>query len=251
MITHWNKLPDPCSWVADGPDGSRSAGKCSLVAYDWNWRHVVKHVRNPAEPWKQWVSDAVVREVVDVLGGAQATLRWDDAIRRLANNMKHAVLQSLQRPLAVLIRERRYRKDRPVPKWILVLPSGAQMIAGCAKPNENVLLTCFFPEEVCDEEPEDRWRVLAAMIVRQYCPKVQGGKHGHPAQWQVFIKGEDRRLHDRINFVTLASWGFNVTDKSWSAKIEDWLPSAAAAKVKSVLVPRRSNEESEVSHESE
>jgi hypothetical protein len=247
VMTNWSNLPDPRSWSADGP-----GSPCSVLAFDENWKHIVnRHVRNRAEPWEEWVTAGVVREVGQASSVAGATSGWIMAIQNLAAQMKDAVLQSFQRPRVVLICEHTHPTAKPVRKWILVLPTGAKMIVRCAKSAKsakNVLLTCFFPEPVCDEAPADRCRVLAEMLVLQYCPKVQGGIPGHPPRWHVYANPKTHCFHDRIQFVTLTSWGFDGTDNSWSRNMGDWSPSGKTAKLRPVLVKRRSNAESEASH---
>ena len=212
-----HNLPDPRSWVADSP-----SEKCSVHGFEEGWRHVVeKHVRNPMEPWEQWVTATIVREVVEAAAEAMTPERWDQAIDRLAEAMKDAVDRTFCRPLAVLVRERRFGTAYTVRKWLLVLPVGAQMVVTCDTRAGNLLVTCLFPEEVCDEEPEDRWRVLAETMIRQYCPQVHGGGRRHPPQSKVFTKRRAGRLHDCVQFVTLESWGFDAADRARSVKIEE------------------------------
>jgi hypothetical protein len=243
-ITRWDNLPDPCTWAADGPGGN-----CTVHGLEGNWKHLVnKHVRNSAEPWEQWVTAAILGDIEQVSAASVAAECWGGAIRRLAAAMNDAVHKAFRRPLVVLVRERRRPTAPAVRKWILVLPVGAQMLVACDAKAGNLLLTCFFPEEVRDEEPEDRWRALAEKIVRQYCHYVPGGERRHPLQSKVFAKQVAGRFHDSVQFVTLASWGFGAVDNCWSAEIEDWSPRVDACNVRPALVTRRQEVESEASH---
>jgi hypothetical protein len=217
-----------------------------------DWIHVVRdHVCREGEVvlWEHWIASPIVNDLKEAARNSASPACWIPILQRLAVAMEDAIQRSLGRPLAVLLRERKTDQAGPPRyKWILVLPNGAKMVIGSSA-QQNVLVTCFFPDELHDEEPEDRWNMLAKDIILEFCPGTSIGLRRHPEV--SFVKRKVGRVQDRIQFVTRRSWGFEPGDGLWRGefKSDGWLADTTGCEVQPRLVNRTREANTEASNE--
>jgi hypothetical protein len=194
---------------------------------------VEKHMVNPfqRQAWEDWLSSTLVAEMPKLWDRGSQTSERNELLRRLSAAVEHDVRQSLDRPLVVAFDDygSPAMMDRPLETMKLVLPSGALMVT-CFQGPDGQVKTLFFKDRVLRAPAQERWRVLAQLLVERYAVR-QAGRRVPPVRAHV-VTTQEGRAETVIRFVTLDEWGFcgNNPPNHWDPSYqEDWPATRVAA----------------------
>jgi hypothetical protein len=105
------------------------------------WRHLVEeHVREPGEPWGQWLSLSLVEALIGVFTQVHADDYRRQTLEAASRIVGQDVWHCLRAPLAITYEFE--RSGGTIRTWLLVLPSGARMVIYTAE--SAAVWTCFF-----------------------------------------------------------------------------------------------------------
>ena len=165
---------------------------------------------------------AVLRLPLPASGPVPAEV--DRAVERIHEEMCH----SLRRPLVVLY-EGVVRRGPSRPTWLLVLPSGPQVVIRQRLNSGKEVITCFFPRSACAEgNPGRRWRANARKLIFRFgIMDLSMNAFVPPPADQLFPGGQHPEVaRARVRFVSLVSWGFHpdLPGCPWRGNFPDWPP---------------------------
>lgn len=229
LIDTWTNIPNFNIWPRT--NGQKNA---RIRIYQSVINHLAgKHITNSNEPWRDWLPTELIKKIakaeqsLDKHGDPVAHLDTSSTAE-LNNQLKEAAHQSACRPM-VIVYERQAKTGYPqaASSWLMLVPSGAQMIIKVRHSANSgrlsgVLKTCFFAKKTARvKNASSRWKATVKGLVGRFgTPTDQGWLHPKPSDKRT-IQGQSFR---NIRFVSPEHWGFDLDrpGNPYFGRLADW-----------------------------
>lgn len=215
---HWMDMPDP------RVNGMTSSATVVIEFHEPEWRKVVgKHFANSKEPWSEIIPINVLQALVSTGGMGGNGQAISEALAVINKQVK----ECLHRPLVILYScvSQQFRGQGH--RWVLLLPSGAVMVAWVEKTIIR-LKTCYFTGSVAVKPKEGRWRHALRQQVQEYATYDEStGRFVYPdanKRRELFESGPLVELRYAIQFARPERWGFasSKPGEPWQRPAWNW-----------------------------